>query len=544
MDLNRFLRIAGRWWWLIAASALVAALTSFLVTRSSPAIYQSRTTLMVGQALSQSLNPDYSTFYTSEALAKSYSDLALREPVLRGALDALGLKWEWQTLKGMVNARVVAGTQLLEILVIDTDRVRAKALAGEMARQLILQSPAAADPEKENQRKFAADQAAKLQESITKANQEIQDLDDAIAKSNSARQIQDARSRQATLQAQVTTWQSTYAQLISNLSTGASNTLRVVEEAALPGSPIGPNLPNNVLLATLIGLALGATATLALDFIDDTLKNTDDIADVTKIPVMAQVPRIGKLGDAPPSRVALLKESASPAVEAYRLLRTNLQYASIDTPLKTLMITSATPAEGKSVTAANLAVSVAQTGKRVVLVDADLRRPTQHLLLDRPGERGLTDALLSPGADPMNYAQKIADVGELYFIASGALPPNPPELLGSKRMAEIVAQLAAQADLVIFDALPVLHLSDGVTLGAHIDGALVVARMNRTRRGSLKEAVITLQSLGIRVAGVVFNGLPANRRSNYSYYYYYRDRDEREKLSALQRITQRFKKRQ
>jgi len=214
IELRQYVAPLLRWWWLILASVIISGVSSYVGTRASPRIYQSRVTLMVGQIL-QNPNPSQSEFYLGQALAESYADLAKREPVLRATLESLGLKWNWATLQGMVTSRVVPGTQLLEISVLDNDPQRVGILTQEIAQQLILQSPAATDPEKEAERQFVLQEIENLKSNIGKSRDEIRQLDDVIAKVNSARQIQDARDRQAELQAQITTWQATYAQMLT-----------------------------------------------------------------------------------------------------------------------------------------------------------------------------------------------------------------------------------------------------------------------------------------------------------------------------------------
>ncbi|MEO6062335.1 MAG: polysaccharide biosynthesis tyrosine autokinase [Thermoflexales bacterium] len=522
MEVQRILKIAAAWWWLILASALVAAVTSFVVTRQSPPIYQSRAALLVGQTL-RNPNASGSDTYSAEALAKSYADLAVREPVLQGALNALGLKWDWLTLKSIVNARAVPGTQVVEVTVIDTDPVRVKALASEIANQLIQQSPSANDSTQDAQRQFTRDQVDKLRANIKKAEQEVRELDDAISKSNSARQILDARTRQTTVQTQITTWQSSYAQLLSNIDNETPNALRVIEAAQQPTIPIGPNLPTNVLLATLIGLSLGAGAAVLLDFIDDTMKAGDDIGKELSSSFLGTIPRIGTLRDRDSAKLLGRSDEFSPGIEALQLVRTNLQFSAIDKPLKTLMVTSSRPSDGKSLTAANLAMTLARTGARVIIVDADLRRPTQHYLFNVPNYLGLTNALLEKDTELDKFLITYEGLENLRILPAGPLVPNPPELLASNRMRDIIAQLRERADIVIFDALPVINLADALSLGQQLDGALLVVRVNRTRRQVAQAAVANLRRSGIHIFGVVLNDLRVSRNNSY---YYYADRKD------------------
>jgi capsular exopolysaccharide synthesis family protein len=211
--------------------------------------------------------------------------------------------------------------------------------------------------------------------------------------------------------------------------------------------------------------------------------------------------------------------------EAYRVLRTNLQFSALDKPLATLVCTSAAPGEGKSTTVTNLAVVMAQTDRRVILVDADLRRPSLHKILKLPNNVGLSTALLDRRRDPGAYLQE-TDVANLRVMTTGPIPPNPAEMLNSARMHEMIELLKGEADMVLFDTPPVLAVADTSILASQVDGTLLVVWAGRTRGEMLTQAVERLQSLGIQPLGVVLNKL-AQRRSGYYYsnYYYYASRE-------------------
>ena len=520
MELRQYAGVILKWWWLIVTSVIVAGVASYLGTRATPRMYQSRTTLMVGQVL-QNPNPSTSEFYTGQVLAQSYVDLARREPVLKATLEALKLQWDWMALQAMVSSRVVPGTQLLEIAVSDTDPQRAKALASEVAHQLILQSPAATDPQKEADRQFILSQIEDLKTNIKKSQDEIRQLDDMIAKSNSAREIQDARSRQTALQTQVSTWQATYNGLLTNLQQGTSNFLSVVEPAQTPLYPVGPGTGYSVLLAVAIGLVLSGGAAFLLEYLDDTLKTPDDVRQVLGLTVLARIARIE--GQDYAEKLVTAKQPRSPVAAAYRVLRTNLQFSAVDRPLCTLMVTSSSPQEGKSLVSANLAVAMAQSGKRVTLVDADLWRPCQHHIFEMDNTEGLTSVLLSDDASLVSVLQP-GPVENLSILLSGPMPPNPSDLLGSKRMGDLIETLQRQTDVVIFDSPPVMADADATILAARLDGVLLVVDSGGTRRGPAQRSKEALEAVGARLAGVVLNRLS---RGEASHYYYYSSEDGR-----------------
>lgn len=217
-----------------------------------------------------------------------------------------------------------------------------------------------------------------------------------------------------------------------------------------------------------------------------------------------------------------LTNPRSPAAEAYRTLRTNLYFSSLDQALETLVVTSAAPGDGKSTALGNLAVTMAQGEKRTILVDADLRRPALHKLFDLSNNQGLTtmavedNALAEPPLAPTG-------VENLWLLPSGPLPPNPAEILGSRRMEEIIATLKARADLILFDAPPVIAVTDAAVLGTKADGVLLVVRAGKTRREHALRARELLEKAKVRLVGAVLNNAPLDRAMGG---YYAADSDE------------------
>ena len=200
-----------------------------------------------------------------------------------------------------------------------------------------------------------------------------------------------------------------------------------------------------------------------------------------------------------------ITDPRSPASEAYRTLRTNLSFYSLDKPLRTLVVTSPAAGEGKSTTIANLAVTMAQSGRRTILVDTDLRRPTLHELFGAQMSPGLTDAIMAEAGDlPL---QKTA-VENLWLLSSGSKPPNPADMLGAARMEQIIAQLAEQADIVLFDAPPVMAAADAAILGSRVDGVLLVIQAGKTRRDQAERARETLEKSRAHVVGAALTNAP------------------------------------
>jgi capsular exopolysaccharide synthesis family protein len=205
-----------------------------------------------------------------------------------------------------------------------------------------------------------------------------------------------------------------------------------------------------------------------------------------------------------PSLVTLA-DPRSPAAEAFRTLRTNIYFSGLDRSIHTLLVTTVAPVEGKSTTLANLAVAMAQGDQRTILVDADLRRPSLHTLFELNNDKGLT-SLFIDAKGPIEPILKDVNVPNLQVLTSGPLPPNPAEVLGSQRMLEIIEALKQRADIVLFDAPPVIAVTDAMVLGTRVDGMVLVVNAGQTRREHAKRAKEQLEKLNIRIVGAVLNG--------------------------------------
>lgn len=209
----------------------------------------------------------------------------------------------------------------------------------------------------------------------------------------------------------------------------------------------------------------------------------------------------------------------SPAAEAYRTLRTNIQFSSVDRKIKTLAITSSGPGEGKSTTAANLAVVLAQNGHKTILVDCDQRKSKIHKIFKISNQVGISDLLV--GNIELNDAVKSISIKNLFIMTSGTKPPNPSELLGSKKMYELLEKLKEVFEYIILDTPPILSVTDAQVLAGHSDGCILVVASGETARDSAVKAKELLQKVGAKILGVVLNKLPINQKGHYRYYYNY-----------------------
>ena len=220
------------------------------------------------------------------------------------------------------------------------------------------------------------------------------------------------------------------------------------------------------------------------------------------------------------SELITLSDPKSPVSEAFRTIRTNIMFSSLDAPLKKLLITSPSPNDGKSTIAANLAIVLAQAGKKVLVIDLDLRKPTVHKKFGVENIKGFTNFLLGD-AKLEDIVKTVAGIPNLYILTSGPLPPNPAELLGSQKMKKILEQLKDEYDVVVIDSPPVIPVTDAALLASIVDGVVLVLSQGQTRIDVAQKAVEQLKNVGARILGTVLNNVNTNGGSYYYYYYYH-----------------------
>ena len=284
---------------------------------------------------------------------------------------------------------------------------------------------------------------------------------------------------------------------------------RIIESAAVPVDPVRPKRGQSLLFAGFIGLCVGICLALLQEFLDDRLNSVDEATRVLGLPTLGYVPALS----AADAHLLPQMKGLDPASESYRVLRTNIHFATVDAPARTLLITSSNPGEGKTTTAANLAFAMAMDGRKVILVDTDLRRPSLHALLELPPLPGLTDVLL--GRAPL-APQEI--MPGLSVLTSGSAPPNPGELLNSRKFRALVQALTEQADLVIFDSPPVLVAADAAILASQMDGTIVVVETGATKKASARRTLQLLHQARASLLGVAYNKIRAQDGPGYYYY--------------------------
>ncbi|MGB8214212.1 MAG: polysaccharide biosynthesis tyrosine autokinase [Anaerolineales bacterium] len=568
--ISEYSSLLWQWSWLLILLALLAGGTAFFITKRQTPLYQTSTLVMVDGAPG-SQNDPYSASIVGQALSSTYARVITTQPVLDSVAKKLGLPY----FPATVDVEPLANTQLMTITVEDTDPDRAALLANTLvsvfANQIqadqtsryadtktSLESQMASLNQKiENTTNALTDINTQIQETnnaLTQTNEEIQNytviitnniktLDSATIAGDQSIITEDQAKRDqlsitlSQYQPQLAQLQNTlsqYQQSYNNLFQSYQNLLLdeaqeastfVQKDPAVPNrSPISPQPIRSALLAALVGLMAAAGIIFLVEFLDNTIRDPQDITRRWGIPIMGMIIKYKSSDKTKAESPITVRYPRSPVSEAFRSLRTNLQFASVDVPMHSLLVTSPSPSDGKSTVVANLASVIAQSGRNVVIVDADLRRPRIHKIFQLSNRSGLSDLFIKTQQDNFNGSLKNTEVANLSAITSGSLPPNPSELLSSGRMSEILTQLHDQFNTVILDSPPTLLVTDALVLASRVDGVLLVIKPSVTKWAAFRQAIEQLQQVKANLLGIIVNDVNVNHSRYYYYRGYYRQK--------------------
>lgn len=526
-DLRRYWRLITRWWWLFVIGLVVPVMVSYRFTSKQEALYQARVVLMVGTTL-QSSNPDAREIGIAERLARSYAEMVRYRPVTNEVIRKLGLKTPPEKLASQIVAFVRPEANLLELWVTDPNPRAAALIANALADELIRQSPAS--QMQGEQQRFIQEQLSDLKIKISQVEQEIDDQTAALVNFASAAEIQAAQEHLTSLETVVSRYRSAYAEYLQSWTGSAVNQLAIVEPAVEPQYPMGGKQKMVLGIAGIAGLILAFGAVLIIEYLDDTVRWEGDRNEkVQSMPVLGTVARM------PNSKGAILSRGTerSPESEALRNLRTSLFLSRRRAPHRSILITSSGSREGKSFVTANLAVSFATAGLRTILVDGDMRRPTQHAIFDLPNIFGLADLLnrnVSPEKANVNKGLQPTGVSNLSLLSAGKIPLDPTILLTSPNLTSLMQVFQECADIILMDSPPVLSVPDTALLASECEATLLVINngvTNRTQINKVKKELLEHQD--INLIGVAFNNVKQRGGS----YYYYSAADRRPLLSRL-----------
>ncbi len=546
MTFDQYWNILLKRWKLIVVCFVAVGLGAYIGSKLITPLFQSTALVQITISLNNN-QADYTSLLASDQLVQTEAQLAISDPVLREVAShypgmAVG------QLTGKVSTVPQPNTQLFQINVLDPSPARAAALANDIAETLIKQQAQVTQQE-------STQSQQQLQQDLQQTQRQISTLTNQIAtlqaKKGNGAQVSVLEAQLNALQQHYSKWQSTLAQL-ELTEAQSSGFLRVAQSAQPALNPSSPNVLLNTAVGLLAGLLNGFLLAILFEQLDTRVRSEEALTQLVDWPVLATI----WYQDSSKGKQENTEELVNPPehsanVEAYRILRTNIGFSMIGKPLRTIIVLSATPHDGKSTVATNLAIFMAKAGKKTLLIDADLRRPTLGRKFHLPADKmGLSNAilacsqpLLSNSMLPMSqssqpflidfsldsYMHRV-DIPNLRVMPSGPLPPNPPELFDSEAMGHFFATLAnCGAEVIVFDSPPLLGLSDANILAPKVDGVLIVVDSTSANKKKLKQMKTLLAQSGSNVLGCIMNKQRRSRQENaYSYYYYYRTREEDE----------------
>jgi non-specific protein-tyrosine kinase len=521
MEVKKYLSLLLRWGWLVILGSLLFGTVTYIVNKNTPPVYRTSARFLIDEAPGGSGSNDYAQILLEQRLAQTYVELINVRTVREETVRRLNLPFSASSLAGKISVSAPEDKQILVITVEDTDPQRAADIANTVGDVFIEQTE-----ERESLR--YAEPIANWQSRLVEIGDEVEDVEVQI-NSFGTPESPEAEAALSRLQTSRNEAQIRYTEAFNNRNqlqvaqARESSNIIPFEQAQPNRSSVRPRTTANTSVALSVGAIFAVALIFLIEYMDDTLKNPEQILEYTNLPTLGAIGYI-KGGDLA-EHLITHRMPRAPISEAYRMARTNLNFAAVDDGLQTLVVSSASPGEGKSTTTANLAVVMSQTDKRVLIVDADLRRPTQHKIFKLSNNQGLTTAILDTQT-AVKYHIQSTDIPNVSVMTSGPIPPNPAELLGSQRMGQILAALKEEADIILFDSPPILSVADTSVLAPQVNGCLLVVEVAKTRQNTFLQAVSRLQSANVRLYVCIMNRAQHGRRAyyyQYDYYYQYND---------------------
>jgi succinoglycan biosynthesis transport protein ExoP len=461
--------------------------------------------------LGNQISPPYTAKVTfilaDEGLALTYGQMLTGRSVLEATTAQLGLTESPDALAQRVLVEPVPETQLIQLSVQDTDASRATLLADTIAENFISQIQALVEEP-------YADRLAEMEAYINLLSTQM-DQTQAVIETLVAKNVQ-RESDLARLEDLLAEYRLDYRALTQDYeelrmtAADAAESVVIAQPAEVPESPIQRQILY-IILGAAFGTMMGLGFAFLLEYLDSTIRTPDDVSQLLHL---ATLGTIGRLENGE-EELIVVAQPRSPISESFRLLGTNIRLSSREQPLQTLLVTSPTNTEGKSLIVANLAVTMARTGLKVVAVDADLRLPRQHELFGLDQGEGLSESLLEGGIDGNLQPTQVEG---LRVLTSGEVPPNPAELMSSPQLAELLDGLTKVADLVLIDSPPILPVADTTILASETDGVLLILRAGHTYNRAARDTVESLHQVGAHLVGVVLNAASNQGNRYYSYY--------------------------
>jgi receptor protein-tyrosine kinase len=510
VELRDYLSVIRARKWVIIQAVVIVTITALAVSFLQAPVYEGQAKVLIsekdtGAALLGNVISEFSS--QPERGLQTQVQLMQLRPLAENTIRKLGLKESPEALLKRITISAVGQTNIVTVTAKAGDARMAAMIANTMAEEFVAWS-------KQYKRESIKTAADEVEQRLEQSKQELLELGRKISTQGKSDELS---AELAIATGSYTTLASKLEELRiqEQLEVGSG---RLVSSAVVTEEPVEPSPMRNGALGLAVGLVFGLGMAFLYEYLDNTIKSSEEAEKVFGAPVLGLIPA-EKFEKDEKRRLTLVTHAGTAAAEAYRVLRNSLDFINFEHNIKTLLVTSAAPAEGKSTVAANLAAGLAQAGKKVVLLSCDFRRPTTQQFFQVNTMIGLSDVLT--GANSLKSAlQRSAELSNLLILTSGKLPPNPSELLGSEKMHALIKELEEWADWVIVDSPPLLAVADGAAVARWVDGVLVVTKGGESTRDAGKKATEMLGQIGARVIGTVVWGLESSAAGGgYGYYY-------------------------
>lgn len=501
VELHRVINIVLRRWWVSVLVIAVFVILGYSITQRQTPVYEATASVMVGQ-LSAANNLSREDIQLNELFAQTYADLAVRQPVLQGVVDTLGLNESWQELRKRVQVSYVEGTRLIEIDVEDKSPGSARTVADAVADHLVLiGSTNTSESEEDPIQVFINQQMTDIQAKIVNGKNRIREIDNTIAGAISSARLLALQTEKANLERLIADHIMNYVALSGMAKQqNQPNVLNVIERAHSSNEPVRPNLYLNLLVSAGLGMFLGIGAIFVWDYLDDVVMSTDDLSQISEMNILGTVGRMNGRKDLEITNSPL--EFNSSVMESYRRISNKIRFASGDSLPLSIVVTSPVPDEGKSITAANLGIIMAQTNLRTILVDANFTQPVLHQLFDAKNESGLAELIELKEINIPEYL-KDTPISNLKIITSGEISQDQNIRLRPESITEILLCLEEYADVIIIDSPPAMLNADAALLSNTAGQAILVVRAAKSKRRDVKQTLIDLQEADANLLGCI-----------------------------------------
>jgi capsular exopolysaccharide synthesis family protein len=502
MELLTYIEILKRRFWVIVVTTIVTiaivSLGSFLITP----IYSSSALVRIAQIQDGSVS--YYDLNYSERLMNTYVELLDSRPLLEQVIQRLNLNITPEDLAVSIQVEVLSNTELIKITVESPDPGLAMEIANMLGALLIEQSDNLYYGQGRSALEILQEQLTIVEDNLAEDRARLQSLLNEDAESDQVGAIQDLNNR-------IHVQEQTYAMLLNEYEqarlteAARANSISIAEPAITPDTPTKPRKVLNITLAALVGLVGGIGLAFLFESLDLAIYSADELEKVAEVPLLGSIPNINLSGKSPHRAILLVGNRQPASREAFRILRTNVHAQILREAARKLLITSAEKGVGKSTVLANLAITMAQTGRKVVVVDSNFRNPCLHKLFGISNDWGLSTMITRPSRSSSVTQLAKTKFPGVSLLTSGPLPPNPAERVSSLQMQKVLAELIIETDYVLLDSPSILDYADSAAMASMVDGVVLVAARGESTERDFQKALQQLDTVGAKLLGVIFN---------------------------------------